>query len=404
MDALRTLRAAERARDLKRVVRLWRTLGHSSRSIQTYCWYLRRILESAHGCDYSQLCADRVVQWSQRYARQHQCSPHNARQMWLSVFRAWAWGLKQLGISVGSIALSKPSQPPPEAILRAFIDYGKQLGWGEKTLRAHRLHLKHLRGFLLRHHRSWPIPELKDLDHFLMFAAKQWLPASVDSAARACRAWMRFLYVTGRSKHDLAASVTLAPRISYPRPARALPWSTVRQLHRGIDTTTSIGRRDDAQYTLFCAYGLSSAEVTYLKLDDIDWDAGILHIRRRKNGATVDLPLLPAVTRAIALYLRRARPESTSRYVFIRHTIPFGPLSSSTVAARVHCWAERAGVHAPFLGTHLFRHSFATKQLERGIPLKVIADILGHRDCRTTGVYVRTALERLRPLALPVPL
>jgi site-specific recombinase XerD len=51
----------------------------------------------------------------------------------------------------------------------------------------------------------------------------------------------------------------------------------------------------------------------------------------------------------------------------------------------------------------VFRHSVATYQLEHGIPLKVIADILGHRDCRTTAIYVRTALARLRQLALPIP-
>ena len=70
---------------------------------------------------------------------------------------------------------------------------------------------------------------------------------------------------------------------------------------------------------------------------------------------------------------------------------------------RVLCWAERAKVEAPYLGAHLFRHSFATRQLERGTPLKVIGDILGHRSSQTTQIYVRTALSRLRQLALPVP-
>jgi site-specific recombinase XerD len=177
----------------------------------------------------------------------------------------------------------------------------------------------------------------------------------------------------------------------------------VRQLRRGIDRSTPMGRRDDAQYLLFCAYGLSSAEVTNLKLDAIDWHAGILHIRRVKNGSTVDLPLLPAVARALALYLQRARPQSPCRHVFIRHTIPFGPLSHATVGQRVICWAERAKITAPFLGAHLFRHSFATHHLEHGTPLKVIGDILGHADSQTTGVYVRSAIGKLRRLALPVP-
>jgi site-specific recombinase XerD len=112
---------------------------------------------------------------------------------------------------------------------------------------------------------------------------------------------------------------------------------------------------------------------------------------------------LPAIAKALAGYIRRGRPHSPSRNVFIRHVIPFGPLSHATVGQRVRCWAERAGVESTYLGVHLFRHSFATRQLERGTPLKIIGDILGHRHCQTTGIYVRTALSRLRRLALPVP-
>jgi integrase len=177
----------------------------------------------------------------------------------------------------------------------------------------------------------------------------------------------------------------------------------VRQLGNGIDRSTDLGRRDYAQYLLFCAYGLSNAEIINLKLEQIDWRAGILHIRRAKNGATVDLPLLPAVAKAIATYLRLGRPHTASRNVFVRHAIPFGPLGHATVGQRVRSWAERAKVQGPFLGAHLFRHSFATYQLERGMPLKVIGDILGHRSCQTTLIYVRGALGRLRQLALAVP-
>jgi site-specific recombinase XerC len=89
----------------------------------------------------------------------------------------------------------------------------------------------------------------------------------VGGPAGTCRAWLRFLFVTGPTEYDLASSVSLPPNVTYPRPARALAWRTVRQLHRGIDTKTPIGRRDDAQYHLFCAYGLSSAEITPVYID-----------------------------------------------------------------------------------------------------------------------------------------
>jgi integrase len=44
-----------------------------------------------------------------------------------------------------------------------------------------------------------------------------------------------------------------------------------------------------------------------MKIDDIDWDARILHIRRVKNGSAVDLPLSDAVAKAIAVYIEQGR-------------------------------------------------------------------------------------------------
>jgi site-specific recombinase XerD len=65
--------------------------------------------------------------------------------------------------------------------------------------------------------------------------------------------------------------------------------------------------------------------------------------------------------------------------------------------------ARRAGIEANVLGTHLFRHSHATRQLEIGTAMKTLGDILGHRDPETTSIYTRAAVKRLRRLALPVP-
>jgi site-specific recombinase XerD len=158
-----------------------------------------------------------------------------------------------------------------------------------------------------------------------------------------------------------------------------------------------------AQYRLFCGYGLSNAEVTNLKLEDIDWSAGVLHIRRLKNGSTVDLPLPSTVAKAITAYIQHGRPSTECRQVFVGHCIPFGPLGKSTIGQRVKSWAERANVQAPYIGVHVFRHSFATYQMEHGVSLKLIGDILGHRSTQTTSIYVRSALGKLRQLALPVP-
>jgi len=403
MDATIRSRAAEQAQDLDRVSRLWQHLGHTPGSISEYRRSVRRILRSVHTFDYRQISAAHVVRLADSYALRYHADPQSMRRRWLAAFRAFAWGLQRLGKKTGATILAKQRPGQVDPVIAAFLRYGRSLGWAEATLHIHVRNLCDLQHFLVFRRAPWPQPRLRDLDLFLELGAKRWKLTTVAGAAGTFRAWLRFLFVTGRSERNLASSVLLPPSISCPRPPRALPWKVVQQLRRGINPITAIGGRDTAQYLLFCAYGLSSAEVTNLKLEDIDWDGKILHIRRLKNSSTVDLPLSPEVARSIARYLRHGRPPTSSRHVFVSHSIPFGPLSHSTVGQRVKCWAERAKVHAPYLGAHVFRHSFATHQLERGTPLKLIGDILGHRHCQTTAIYVRSALERLRRLALPVP-
>jgi integrase/recombinase XerD len=66
-------------------------------------------------------------------------------------------------------------------------------------------------------------------------------------------------------------------------------------------------------------------------------------------------------------------------------------------------YANRAGVRCAFLGTHLFRHSHATRQIEQGRSAKVVGDILGHSRAESTSVYARSAIHRLRAVGLAVP-
>lgn len=391
-----------RRHDLDCIIRLWRELGHTPKSIDQYRLAVIQILDRAGKCDYSEMTADRVDGWAGQYAAERGIDPSGVKRRWLPAFRAFSWGLTRLGEATGSVDRCK-AEPKVDAVVLAFIEHGRSLGWKDHTLCLHKRALRELKHYVVLQKGQWPQPKLQHVDDFLTAAAKRWKRTTVASAASTVRAWLRFLFLTGRSPGNMADSVVLPPYVRYSRPARSLPWKVVRQLRRGIDSTTAIGRRDLAQYMLFCAYGLSNAEVTNLKLEDIDWRGDILHIRRVKNGSTVDLPLSPAVAQVIAAYIRHGRPRTDSRSVFITHCIPFGPLGVSLTGQRVKCWAERANVKLPYGGVHLFRHSFATYQLETGVPLKLIGDILGHRSTQTTAIYVRSALGRLRQLALPVP-
>jgi site-specific recombinase XerD len=60
-------------------------------------------------------------------------------------------------------------------------------------------------------------------------------------------------------------------------------------------------------------------------------------------------------------------------------------------------------LHGRRLGSHCFRHTAACQMVRNGAPLKDVADVLGHRSLRTTGLYVKLDEAALASVALPWP-
>ena len=63
----------------------------------------------------------------------------------------------------------------------------------------------------------------------------------------------------------------------------------------------------------------------------------------------------------------------------------------------------RAGLPIEWTGTHLLRHTAASRMHQRGAPLKSVADVLGHRSIDTTAIYTKVDLNALKTVALPWP-
>ena len=219
----------------------------------------------------------------------------------------------------------------------------------------------------------------------------------------ALRSFLRYARYRGEVSLDLAAAVTVVANWSMTSIPRAIAADQVRQLLISIDRRTAMGRRDYAILILLARLGLRSGEVAFLELDDLDWNAGRLSVRG-KSGRRSDLPLTAEVGNAIAAYLRRGRPHSTSRRVFLRAKAPVrGFRGASGVGSIVRHSLKRAGVNAPTLGAHQFRHGLATEMLRQGASLAEIGEVLGHRHPQTTKIYTKVDMKALRMLALPWP-
>lgn len=154
---------------------------------------------------------------------------------------------------------------------------------------------------------------------------------------------------------------------------------------------------------LIATYGLRACEIVALTLDAIDWRGRRLHVPQRKTGAPLVLPLTDAAGSVLLRYLRRGRPASPHRELFLRHRAPAAVLKRTAVSKVFQKWVRRSGLPTPFHGPHCLRHSYAVALLRRGVGLKTLGDLLGHRTAESTCAYLRLATDDLREVALPVP-
>jgi hypothetical protein len=82
------------------------------------------------------------------------------------------------------------------------------------------------------------------------------------------------------------------------------------------------GMRDFTLLYLAAAYGLRSSELVRLTLDYVDWHGRTLLIAKRKSRHALQLPLTDEAANILINYLRKARPQSSHRQLFLRMRAP----------------------------------------------------------------------------------
>jgi integrase len=214
---------------------------------------------------------------------------------------------------------------------------------------------------------------------------------------------MRHLHRTGRTAADLAPQIIAPMLYAYESIPSTLSLEQIATVLKSVrKDQSSMGLRDYAILQLLSTYGLRAGEITHLRLDDIDWRAETLHICHSKTGAHSLLPLLEPVGEALLNYLRRARPKTDARELFIRMRAPYRPMVR--IYSEVRRRMEAAGVKpSGKRGPHIFRHARAVSLLRASVPRKVIGDVLGHRSSEATVPYLKLATEDLRAIALEIP-
>ena len=183
--------------------------------------------------------------------------------------------------------------------------------------------------------------------------------------------------------------------------------------------------------------GLRLLECIRLRIQDVDFGQNLIFVRGGKGGKdrTTILPRnlreeLQAhieavkalhhqdleegfgevyIPEALARKYPKAARETGWHWVFPARARSLDPRSGrrcvivreSGLQKAVKRAARQAGLDKK-VGCHTLRHSFATHMLENGVNIRVLQELLGHADVKTTEMYTHVMARDIRQLQSPL--
>jgi len=184
--------------------------------------------------------------------------------------------------------------------------------------------------------------------------------------------------------------------------------------------------------------GLRLMECIRLRIQDLDFERSTLYVRSAKGGKdrvtvlpkSVQADLQIHVDKAKRLHdedllhgygeaylpgalerkYRNAAREFRWQYLFPSKKLSRDPRTDtlrrhhvleSGLQKAVKTAADRAGIMKR-VGCHTFRHSFATHMLENGVNIRVVQELMGHADVKTTEIYTHVMNKDIEAVTSPL--
>jgi integrase/recombinase XerD len=207
---------------------------------------------------------------------------------------------------------------------------------------------------------------------------------------------LRFFFTHTLDRPDLARKLVRTGH------ARKIPVVlSMDEMRRLLNATTCL--KHQAALSVAYGAGLRVAEVSMLKVSDIDSERMLLRIERGKGGRYRNAMLPEGLLALLREWWRAGRQQGVMHadgWLFPgQHYLK--PLSTRQLHRVVVEAGQAAGI-GKHIGPHTLRHSFATHLLEDGVDVRVIQALLGHARLDTTAFYTQVATKTMCAVTSPL--
>jgi integrase/recombinase XerD len=160
-------------------------------------------------------------------------------------------------------------------------------------------------------------------------------------------------------------------------------------------STDPKGLRDKAMLEVMYATGMRVTELIELNLDDVNLELGIIKCSNNRKNRSI--PLYPAASKALGLYMREIRmamvADPAEQALFVN--IGGSRMSRQGFWKILKHYQVKAGIEKD-ITPHTLRHSFAVHLLENGADLGSLQELMGHSDISSTQMYTHMINQKIK--------
>lgn len=172
-------------------------------------------------------------------------------------------------------------------------------------------------------------------------------------------------------------------------PRRLVETLRPQEIYRLIEASKDL--LDLVITALLLETGLRASELLSIRWSDVDLEAREIYVRSAKYGEERVVFIGDLSKKALEAWKSHAAGDD--RVI---------PITYTALYKRLKKLALRAGIDPRRVRPHVLRHTFATESLKRGLPLPALQRILGHKDIKTTQVYLHIVKDDIKNMYMRI--
>lgn len=213
---------------------------------------------------------------------------------------------------------------------------------------------------------------------------KRYTKTTISRKIAAIKSFYRYLY------REKLVEINPAANIKAPKKAKSLPeFLTETEIEKIFAQTKNI--RDRSILELLYAGGMRISELCNLNFANLNLDENEITVFGK--GAKERIVLISE--RAKKFLYKYFESRDTSHLLPVFTSVNGNRIQPRQIRRIINSTVKNAQL-IKHVSPHTFRHSFATRMLEKGADLRVVQELLGHVSISNTQIYTHVSVERLK--------